>query len=272
MIAGAAAVSRLNVVEYPVSAGLPRDTDAGRYQPVVLLHGIGGSAQSCAAVAERLAASGLTSWCVDAPGYGASVDPQAGDDLVADMIALLDALSPQRPVILLGTSWGGVVATAVALRRPDRVAGLVLADSTRGSGTTAEKAAAMRGRITEMQERGAVAIARERAPRLTAPSVDPAVADAVLASMSALRLPGFRAAAEFMAATDHGPRLSEIVCPTLVLVGEHDTVTGVEESRLLADAIPGARLHIIADAGHVAVQEQPDVVTNLVTEFAGGLP
>lgn len=243
-----------------------------KYPRVLLLHGIGGSARSCGPVANRLAAQGISSWCLDAPGYGESADPRPGDDIVADVIELIGALSPDRPVVLLGTSWGGVVATAVALRRPDIIAGLILADSTRGSGTTSAKSDAMLSRIDELNTLGAPAVAAQRAPRLTAPAADPAVVDAVRRSMADVRPAGFRAAAAFMADTDHGPVLSRIGCPTAVLVGEHDVVTGVEESQLLADAIRGARLHVIADAGHVAIQEQPDAATDLVADFVRRLP
>ncbi|MFW0793450.1 alpha/beta fold hydrolase [Gordonia sp. CPCC 205515] len=259
------AVARLHVVAHPSRREIRSEV------PVVLLHGIGGSAQSCAPLAERLAAQGHPAWCVDAPGYGQSADPITGTDTADEISELLEQQWAGRPVVLLGTSFGGVVAMTVALRRPDLVAGLVLADSTRGSGTTEQKATAMRARVTELFEQGAYQVAAARAPRLTAPDADPAIAAAVRTSMAALRPTGFGAAAEFMAATDLGPRLAEIACPTLVLVGEHDAITGVDESRLLADRIPGATLHIIDAAGHVAIQEQPAAIADLVGAFLGGL-
>ena len=79
------------------------------------------------------------------------------------------------------------------------------------------------------------------------------------------------ASAGQQAATDLGPELTRIDCPTLVLVGAHDTITGVDESRLLADTIPGAELHVLADAGHVAIQERPDAAADLVADFVRGL-
>ncbi len=235
---------------------------------VLLLHGIGGSARSCTPLADRLAQLGIHAWCLDATGYGESSDPTSTPhDFVADVLQVVDAVSPDGPITLLGTSWGGVVAIATALARPDRVAGLVLADSTRGSGTSPEKSAGMRKRAREMATRGAAAVASERAPRLVAPSAKPAVVESVRTSMASVRRAGFGAAAQFMESTDHGPRLCDIACPTLVLVGESDEVTGVAESRLLAEHIPDARFHEIAGAGHVAIQEQPAVVAALVGDF-----
>ncbi len=245
-------------------------TDEGTGRPVLLLHGIGGSARSCAGVSAVLAANGARAVAWDAPGYGESADPAepADVDYPARVLAVLDELGLDR-VDLFGTSWGGVIATVVAARHPERVATLVLADSTRGSGTDPSKAAAMRARVAELTEQGARAFAAARAPRLVAPGCDPEVAEAVGAEMARVRLPGYAAAAEFMAATDTADLLPTITVPTLVLVGEHDVVTGVEESRLLADRIPGARLVVVPGAGHAALTEKPAEVARAVLDLWG---
>ncbi|RBY87540.1 alpha/beta hydrolase [Blastococcus sp. TF02A-26] len=243
-------------------------TDEGTGRPVLLLHGIGGSAASCAGVAAVLAASGARAIAWDAPGYGESADP-SGDadvDYPARVLALLDDLGLDR-VDLFGTSWGGVIATEVAARAPGRVRTLVLADSTRGSGTAPEKAAAMRSRAADLAASGPEAFATARAPRLVAPGCDPEVADAVRAEMAQVRLAGYRGAAEYMAGTDTAELLPTITAPTLVVVGEHDVVTGVEESRLLADRIPGARLVVVPGAGHAALTEKPAEVAAAVLEL-----
>lgn len=257
-------LDRIHVEEHPAVRRGDHD--------VVLLHGIGGRASSCGPLATRLAAAGLHSWCPDAPGYGRSLDPHPGLDLVDEITELVEAVSPDRPVVLLGTSWGGVIAMSLALRRPDLVAALIVADSTRGSGTSPERAAAMRSRAGVLADRGPAAVAAERAGALTAPDADPSVTAEVRRTMSAVRLPGFTVAAEFMATTDLDAALSSIAAPTLVLVGEHDTITGVDESRLLAERIPGAGFRIVPDAGHVAIQEHPGAVADHVLDFLGNLP
>jgi pimeloyl-ACP methyl ester carboxylesterase len=239
---------------------------------VVLLHGISGSADSCAPLARILADLGVHAWCLDAAGYGESADPTSlHHDYVGDALTVAAAVSDGRPTVLVGTSWGGVIAAGAAIRRPDLVAGLVLADSTRGSGTSPAKADAMRARAAEMMLRSPAELADERAYRLVAPGADPAIAESVRTSMASVRLPGFSAAAEFMASTDLGPRLGHIACATTVVVGEADVITGVEESRLLAEAIPGAELHEIIGAGHVAIQEQPAIVAVHVLGLLGTL-
>ncbi|WP_409331166.1 alpha/beta fold hydrolase [Trujillonella humicola] len=243
-------------------------TDQGSGRPVLLLHGIGGSAASCAGLSAELAAAGARAIAWDAPGYGESADPAGPDDadLPARVVALLDELGLDR-VDLFGTSWGGVIATVVAARHPERVRTLVLADSTRGSGTSPERAVAMRLRVADLADAGAEAFAAQRAPRLVAPGCDPEVAEAVRAEMARVRLPGYAGAAEFMAATDTAALLPSIAVPTLVLVGEHDVVTGVEESRLLAQRIPGARLVVVPGAGHAALTERPAEVARAVLDL-----
>ena len=241
-------------------------TDEGEGPAALLLHGIGGSARSCQALGAALAGHGRRALAWDAPGYGESADPTGPVDLPARVLQVLDDLGLDR-VDLFGTSWGGVIATLVAVRWPERVRTLTLADSTRGSATSPDRAAAMRGRVGELAEVGAERFASSRAPRLVAPGCDAAVAEAVRREMAQVRVPGYRVAAEFMAATDTAGLLPTVSCPTLVVVGEHDRVTGVPESELLAAAIPGARLVVLPGAGHAAVTERPAEMAAAMLEF-----
>lgn len=233
---------------------------------LLMLHGIGGSAESCRAAGELLARGGRRVLCLDAPGYGESDDPGPQIDHVEWVVGLLDALGIAR-ADLFGTSWGGVIATLVAVRYPDRVRALILADSTRGSATSPTKASAMRERVPELREFGPPVFAARRAPRLVSPHAGPDVRAQVETTMAQVRLSGYAAAAEFMATSNTEPMLSDITHPTLVLVGKDDVVTGVEESRLLGSRIPNARLVILERAGHSAVTERPAAVAAAIENF-----
>jgi pimeloyl-ACP methyl ester carboxylesterase len=126
----------------------------------------------------------------------------------------------------------------------------------------------MRARGAELAEAGPVAFARGRAARLLSPAATAAqVARVAEAMADAIRMPGYGYAAESMAATDHGPRLAEVRARTLVLVGEHDAVCPPAESRLIADAVPGARYAEIPDAGHLSNQESPEAFAESVRAF-----
>ncbi|MBA0126392.1 alpha/beta hydrolase [Haloechinothrix sp. YIM 98757] len=233
---------------------------------VLLLHGIGGSGASFEHQLPALApAHRALAW--DAPGYGGSTDEvPSGMAGYADRIAgILDELSVDR-AHLVGVSWGGVIATRVALRHPGRVRSLVLADSTRGSGGSDEAAARMRQRAEALRTLGAVEFARRRGPNLTAPGADPATVERVVTIMSGLRETGYAAAVGSMAEIDHTAELAGIAVPTLVVVGEQDRVTGIAESEELARRIPGATLRVLG-GGHAANQEHPGRFNAILTGF-----
>lgn len=237
----------------------------GEGAPILLLHGIGGSSASCAPLARRLAAQGLRTYAWDAPGYGASTDPVGQIDLVAELAMLIEEIG--APVHLFGTSWGGVLAMELAATRPELVSALVVADSTRGSGTSPRKAAAMRARVGELVELGPRAFAAGRAGKLVSPRCAPQLAAEIVAVMSQVRVLGYSAAAEYMASRDVEPLLHAIACPTVVVVGADDRVTGVDESQLLAAGIEGATFAIIENAGHAALTERPDAMAQQVLEL-----
>ena len=66
---------------------------------------------------------------------------------------------------------------------------------------------------------------------------------------------------------DSRPGLAAISCPTLVLVGEGDEATPPELAREIAAGIPGSRLVLIPDSGHLSTLEQPEAVTQALVEW-----
>lgn len=257
---------------YQVS-GIAVAANDGNGPLVLMLHGIGGASDVFAALLAALEPSyRALAW--DAPGYGASPDPVAAPEMSGYASAAAGVLTGQgiaeparRAAHVVGVSWGGVIATRLALEYPQLVRSLTLADSTRGSGRTPDGAAAMRARADELESLGAAEFARRRAARLVSDAAAQSIVDGVSSVMAAVRLPGYRFAAESMAQTDHSGRLADIAVPTQVLVGAQDRVTGPAESERLADGIPGARLHVIPDAGHAANQENPAEFNRLVLGF-----
>ena len=63
------------------------------------------------------------------------------------------------------------------------------------------------------------------------------------------------------------PGLAAIACPTLVLVGDDYRLTPPELSRKMAKAIPGARLVVVPDSGHLSTMEQPQAVNRALVEW-----
>lgn len=239
--------------------------------PLLLcLHGIGSCAdafipqQPLADRCDRRVAA----W--DAPGYRHSPDPSGdpGIDGWADAAAALIAELGYTDADVLGVSWGGVTATRLALRHPDIVRSLILADSSVGSGTSEHRANAMRARASDMEELGIGAFASDRAPKLVNAAASDKLVSAVAQMMTdSVRMPSYQWAANSMAEADHRTELGSITCPTLVVVGDEDTVTGPAKAAELADGIPGAEFVTISAAGHLANQERPHPFNDAVADF-----
>ncbi|GAB2865961.1 alpha/beta hydrolase [Actinocorallia aurea] len=254
------------------SVRLLHTREAGDGPLFLCLHGIGSSSASfepqLSAFADR---HHVVAW--DAPGYAASAAlPSApGMDGYADLAAALIS-AHGAPAVVLGMSWGGVIAMRLAQRHPSVVRALILGDSTRGSAATPEKAAAMRARGPELASSGPKAFAAARAPRLLRPTAPAPEVEATTAAMAtAIRLPGYAHAADAMATTYLEGSLGDITAPTLVLYGEHDHITGRPESSAIATQIPGAVLRVVPDAGHLANQENPAAFNKEVTTFLAAL-
>ncbi|MFI6877993.1 alpha/beta fold hydrolase [Streptomyces sp. NPDC050400] len=234
--------------------------EAGESGPLVLcLHGIGSSSAAFAAQLPALAgAFRVLAW--DAPGYARSADPTGEftlDDFADTAAALIRSRGGSAHVV--GVSWGGVIALRLAVRHPDLVDSLTVADSTPGSGTSPEKAAGMRARVTDLAAAGPRAFAEKRGPRLVSPEAPPELVARVVATMAgSVRLPGYGYAAESMATTDLRADLGKVAAPTLVLCGDKDRITGPEASQVLAGGLHRTAYVIVKDAGHLANQEQPE--------------
>ena len=249
-------------------------------EPLLLcLHGIGSCADAFIPQIPLGPRTGRRVAAWDAPGYRHSPDPpiEPGLDGWADSAgALIDELAPGPGggrADVLGVSWGGVTATRLALRHPDKVRSLILADSSVGTGTSPEAAEAMRGRAAALTEAGAETFARERAPLLVNAAATPELIDSVARLMvDSIRMPPYQWACNSMAEADHRPSLPTIETPTLVIVGEEDRITGPRAAQALADGIPGARLVTIEAAGHLANQERPEPFNDAVADFLTARP
>jgi len=240
-------------------------------QPLLLcLHGIGSCADAFLDQRTLADEAGyrLVAW--DAPGYRYSPDPSDAPGLSgwADSAAELIRELGYSQAIVLGVSWGGVTATRLAMRHPELVAGLILADSSVGSGTTISQAKLMRGRASVLEEKGATAFAQERSHLLVAPGTAVDVLNRVEKLFAeSIRMPAYGWACDSMAETDHSDMLENVKAPTLVVYGAQDIVTPPEASRVLANGISRSVLKEINAAGHLANQEQPAAFNESVISF-----
>ncbi len=240
---------------------------------LLLLHGIGSNSRSF----RHQLADLSDKWTVvawDAPGYGRSDDPAQPfslEDLADRAVGLLDELDVERAHVL-GVSMGGVVAQLVYHGHRQRVLSLILADTNPGGGGLAEpeRSERVHQRLDALERLGPRGMAEARAPHLVRPAAPPELVAEVTDIMAEVRPAGYRAAAIALGQTDLTSLLGAIDVPTLVIHGEQDTVVSPETGRMLADSIPGARLVLIPDAGHVSNQEQPAAFNAAVRRFLEG--
>lgn len=210
----------------------------------------------------------------DYPGLGKSApraEPTTMESLAGAVLSLLDGLRIDRAVVA-GLSMGGYLAFEVYRKRPGLFRGLALCD-TRAGADTPEGAANRETFAKNAVEKGLHWVADEMTPKLLRPKPDAAAVREVRALIGNGTPAGVAAAQRGMARRpDSGPTLSTIHCPTLVVVGEEDTLTPPPESEKMAAAIAGSKLVKIPGAGHLPNIENPAAFDAALMEFVGSLP
>jgi pimeloyl-ACP methyl ester carboxylesterase len=249
--------------------------EAGRGLPVVLLHAFPVNRRMWAPQREPLAAR-YRVITPDFRGHGESGLPEEDstmERLAEDVRGLLDEMKLER-VVLGGLSMGGYAAFAFLRRHADRVAALILADTRAGADTEDGKKARYDNAALAEKE-GAAAIAERLLPKLLGASThasQPGLVASVREMILTTPPAGIARALRGMAARpDSTPLLGSIRMPTLVLVGEEDTLTPPAESAAMARAIPGATLVKLPAAGHLSNLEQPAAFTRALEDFLGSL-
>lgn len=207
---------------------------------------------------------------VDLPGHGQSplgdVQPLVAGHARA-VWALLDALGEQR-VMLVGLSFGGMVAQAMALQRPQQLKALVLAHTS--AHTDARVRALWEQRLADLAQQGMAAHACATLGRWFTPGFAeraPLTVEWVGRMVQETPEAGYRAAVRAIQALDHGDLLAQITAPTLVVAGGQDLAIPVEAARTMAQRMPGARLEVIPQAAHLGNIEQPEAFTETVGGF-----
>ncbi|MEU0564367.1 alpha/beta fold hydrolase [Nonomuraea sp. NPDC005983] len=244
---------------------------AGTGLPVVLLHAF--PLSSAMWLAQR---EGLARTCrvitPDLRGFGGTRlgDDEPSIEVMADDVArLLDAEGIDRAVVG-GLSMGGYVTMAFCRRHPDRVLGVILADTK--ASADADTARANRERIAAaVLSGGSEVLVTEVLPALIGPTTKArrAMVFGRVKGLVQSAPPGAVAWAQraMAARPESFDTLAGLKVPLLVLVGEEDELATVADAEAMARSVPDGRLEIIPKAGHLSAVEQPEAFNAAVTEF-----
>lgn len=217
----------------------------------------------------------------DPRGTGQSAKPEGPYSvamLAEDMAGLIDSLQC-RGVYVVGHGLGAYVAQHLALERPELVAKLVLAGGDYGGPTAVpgatearELQAVREGDSMELIER-AVSLAAapgfaQRKPQVVRQIVAYRMGDAVAADEYDAHLEALQAMADGEESFED--LLPQLEMPTLVLVGEQDSVVPPDNAKLLAERIPHAQVVTLPGVGHLFPLEDPEGTTEALIQFLGG--
>ena len=208
----------------------------------------------------------------DARGFGgtpAGEGPLTMERIADDGAALLAFLGIERAVVA-GCSMGGYAAFGFARRHPERLQGLALLDTRAGPDT--DEARANRKTLAErVLAEGVSAAVEAFLPKLLGATTRRERPDLVARLRERILATSPRGIANALhglaAREDSRPTLGAIHVPTLVLVGDEDSLTPPAEAEAIAHAIEGARLERIPGAGHLANLENPAAVNAAIFSF-----
>jgi 3-oxoadipate enol-lactonase len=235
---------------------------------VLLLHGLGSSgddwAPQTSALADRYRV--LT---VDLPGHHRSARPRGPltiQRMAGQLEALLDRLAIEDAHVV-GLSLGGCVALALGLHAPARVRSLVLVNAFARWQTSGVRGAARGVRRTLLAVAAPMRVLAGAVAHEAFPGAEQApLREAAVARLAANSRGHYLACLTALLRFDVRDRLGEIRCPTLVVAGARDTTVPFAAKVLLARSIPGARIRVVDDSGHVTPGDQPAVLNGLLLE------
>lgn len=253
----------------------PDGADGAAPLTIVLSHALGCDRMMWDGLAAELSAEHRVI-TYDHRGHGASAAPPGAytlEELADDAARVIDATVPAgERIVFIGLSMGGMVGQLLALRRPERVRALVLANTS--SGYPAEAREVWRQRITTIEAQGLAAIADATMQRwFTAPfrAAQAATVARIRRRVVSQDPVGYVGCCHAISALNLTDRLGAIACPTLVIAGAEDPGTPPAMAETIARQIPGAQYLLLAQAAHQSVIEQPVAFTLAVRTFLAGL-
>lgn len=241
-------------------------------QTVVLIHAVGHDLTYWDRQIEALSPS-YNVVAFDLPGHGRSAGSSSdwsfpyAAHVVAELIHEVSA----APVHLVGISFGGMIAQVAALTRPQLIRSLTLIGTAPSFPN--EVRGSMRARAELVRTQGMAAVVESSLERWFTQETRerrPDIMDRLTKTLLADDAATHATIWDMISGLDLDNRLSEISCPTLVLVGEKDPSTPPAIASRLAGAIKGSSLVVVPEASHIVTVEAPSAVNTALLGFLAG--
>lgn len=248
----------------------------GHGEPLLLITGLGGHSLDWGWLLPEMLAEHYQVVIYDNRGAGRSDQPQGPysiKQMAQDTVGLMDAIGLKRSHIF-GVSMGGMIAQEVALDYPERVEKLVLGCTMAGGASQVEPAPEVEAYLHPRSDLSILGAMWWSAPAGYSPEficAHPEIVERKIQVNLAYpsRLDAYEAQLSAFKAYDSHARLQSIKADTLVLTGERDILIPPENSRILAERIPGARRQVIDGAGHLFWISHPEETFEAVRAFLG---
>ena len=177
--------------------------------------------------------------------------------------------APWEKFLLAGHSMGGYVALEVMRQAPQRVTALALLNTNARPDTP--ESTENRRRLMALADRDFEAVSTTLLPRLMNKEhlEDPLLTGTIGQMALAVGKDSFKRQEEaIIGRIDSRPHLKDIGYPTLVIAAAEDQLMPVAVLKEMADAIPGARLELVEDSGHMTTLEHPERIVELLRDWA----
>jgi pimeloyl-ACP methyl ester carboxylesterase len=245
----------------------------GDGEPLLMIHGLGYDRFGWGKLPDLLAEN-FQVVIFDNRGVGDSDvpgGPYAVSQMAEDALAVLDAAGVDSAHVL-GVSLGGYIAQELVLTHPDRVRKLVLASTAPGGPRSVPMPAAGMeafGRFPAMKREAGLRLLVENSLGEYGVREQPELVEEIYRYRleRGPTLAGWQAQAYAGATFDAYDRTPGIGAETLVLQGGADNVVDARNAELLVELIPGARLELIPDRGHLLVWQEAERLAPIVKEF-----
>ena len=240
----------------------------------MLIHGFTNYGLSWTPQLAALVHAGYRVVLPDLRGHGASAPATelcTVTDLASDMMGLLDYLDT-GPVAVCGLSLGGMVAMQMGLNEPNRIAGLVIANSRPSFSDPEVLAIVDTWTALFLQEDGPLKRLHATWPALVneffrESASGHAALDAWARVLTTVQGSSLCHVAKGMTKFDLRPRLAAIHAPALVISGAHDRLFQPEFGREISRAIAGSSYSVIPGAGHLSSLDSPHHFNRLLLDF-----